>query len=154
MEDRVLSATETAAFQALLEELGLPDTNGHARLREWAVVAWSVAPVAVTDVSGMVVPVHKPSSLPGIQSAITAPWVEAVLQHGLQSSDRLQAAAVNCMGGEIPDFVNHARFTGESAAARQQRLYDVCTLADLDWYRRVSGNTPPEESKGTSSSRN
>ena len=128
----VASAAEAGALQELLEELGLPDTNGHARLREWANVAWSVAPVAVTDMSGVVVPVHKPCALPGVESAVTAPWVEAVFRHGLQSSNRLSAAAINCMGGEIPDFVNHARFTGESAAVRQQRFYDVCTLADLN----------------------
>ena len=47
---QVLSEKEASLAQELLEELGLPDTNGHARLREWATVAWSVAPVAVTDV--------------------------------------------------------------------------------------------------------
>ena len=29
------------------------------------------------------------------------------------------------MGDEVPDFVNFAKFSGESADARRQRLYDV-----------------------------
>lgn len=119
-----------AAF--LESEITLPDTTGHARLKAWESLAWSVAPVSLVDCFGQTVVVKHPSLIQGADvDARSEPWVDEILDMGPVSSPKLRAAAINAFGDQPPDFLNFMSVTGESAAARQQRFMDLDTLQDL-----------------------
>ena len=135
--DRTISRPEAAAAQRLMDELGLPDTNGHARLVEWGRTAWSVAPTSLVDAHGETIPVRKPFTLEVPTKMPNESWVDAVFLSGFQYSGRLNAAVVNAME-QVPDFINFAnspvsrQTPGVSASTTWKHLKTCksCTLHD------------------------
>lgn len=129
----VLNAAERRVLDDLLDsEFLLPDTTGHSRLRAWGALAWEYAPASLVDCFGESVPVHHPAILQGADTDVgAAAWAEDILQRGPASSPKVRAAIVNALGDEPPDFVNFMSVTGDSAAERQQRFYDLDTIQAL-----------------------
>ena len=67
---------------------------------------------------------------------------------------RLVSAASVCSAPPTRFSSRHSALAVRSAPCRSVSEVLPPTTPGCYWYRRVSGNTPPEESKGTSSSRN